>query len=520
MIIVHGVVEIFCFYEMEKDNKKIIINTIVMYARLIITTIIGLLSSRFVLQALGASDFGLYAVVGGVISMLGVINTAMHTTTRRYINVEMGKLDRNMNRIFNISRLLHFGFALFIFIIAETIGMFYIYNYLNVDSGKLSDAIFVFQVSTIAAAISIINVPYQALLQAFEKFTQVAIFDIISYASKLLFVVSLLFVEGNVLRIYAIGMSCLTLFSLLFYNVACKIQWNDIIRYKYYRGIKTYKEILYFNNYVVLGATSYLSRTQGSNILVNYFFGTLVNAAFSIGYTIENFCMMFVSNIGSAATPQIAKNYENNNDRSVFLTEVLNKTSIYLMLLIVVPLSLEMDFVLNLWLKDVPKGATLICQFTLISALVRTLFGGLDKLIQASGKIRWFQVVGSIVEISCLPISFVLFQLGLPSYTVIVVYIIMTVVNAFIGYVMMREILNFDVMSYAKRVLFPATWVIMILLLFAYVYYWLTFESYIWHVVGVLTCFIVTLLTVFFVGLNKCEKQYAMQLLYNKIIKK
>lgn len=505
---------------MEKDNQIIVINTIVMYARLIITTIIGLLSSRFVLQALGASDYGLYSVVGGIITMLSVINIAMHTTTRRYINVEMGKPDGNMNRIFNISRLLHYGFAIFILILAETLGLFYIYNFLNVAPERFTDAIFVFQVSTIAAAISIINIPYQALLQAFEKFTQVAVFDIISSLSKLTFVVCLIYIEGDVLRIYSIGMSCLTLFSLLFYNISCKMQWGEIIRYKYYRGIMTYKEILYFNNYVALGATSYLSRTQGSNILVNYFFGTLVNAAFAIGYTIENFCMMFVGNIGSAATPQIAKNYANNNERSIFLMEVLNKASIYLILLIVVPLSLEMDFVLNLWLKDVPKGATLICQLTLISALVRTLFGGLDKLIQASGKIRWFQVVGSFIEISCLPISFVLFKLGLPAYVVIVVYILMTVVNALVGYVMMRKILNFDVMSYAKHVLFPATWVIMVLLLFSYFYYLLILESYIWHMAGLLTCFIVTLLIVFLVGLNKCEKQHVLQILYNTIINK
>lgn len=486
-----------------------------MYTRLIITTIIGLLTSRFVLQALGASDYGLYSVVGGIITMLGVINIAMHTTTRRYINVEMGKLDGNMNRIFNISRILHYGFAVFILLLAETLGMYYIYNYLNVAPEKFNDAIFVFQVSTIAAAISIINIPYQALLQAFEKFTQVAIFDIISSLSKLVFVVCLIYIEGDALRIYAIGMSCLTLLSLLFYNIACAVQWKDIVRYKFYREFYVYKEILFFNNYVALGATAYLGRTQGSNILVNYFFGTLVNAAFAIGYTIENFCMMFVSNIGAAAAPQIAKNYANNYNRSVFLTEILNKISIYLMLLIVVPLILEMEFVLKLWLKDVPEGTVLICRLTLVSALVRTFFGGLDKLIQASGKIRWFQVVGSIIEISCLPISFILFKFDFPVYIVLVVFISMTGVGALINYLMMYKILNFDIMSYIKHVLWPSVCVIIAIIIYGLFYVKLSIESFSYHMLGIVSVTLFTIMTIYCLGLNFNEK-----LLLNKLVKK
>ena len=502
---------------MEKDNKKILINTIVMYSRLIITTIIGLLTSRYVLQALGQSDFGLYAVVGGIIAMLGVVNTAMHTTTRRYINVEMGKPDGDLTRIFNVSRLLHYGFAVFILLLAETIGMFYIYNYLNVSPEKFTDAVFVFQISTISAAIGIVNIPYQALLQAFEKFTQVALFDVILSVTKLSFVLCILLIDGDVLRIYAIGMSCLTLLELLLYNIACKIQWADIIQYKFYKESKVYKEILYFNNYVALGATAYIGRSQGSNILVNYFFGTLVNAAFAIGYTIENYCMIFIGNVGSAAMPQIAKNYALNNERSVFLTELLNKFSIYLLLIIIVPLSLEMDFVLKIWLNDVPEGTTFICQLTLISALTRTMFGGMDKLIQASGKIRWFQVVGSIMEVSCLLISFVLYKFLFPAYTVIIVFIIMTALGSVVTFSMMKQILHFDIVSYAQHVLLPSLAVVVALSAYAYVYI-IIFkgDSFLFHVSGIVVSFFVTIGIIFLLGLAAHERH----LLYSFAVRK
>ncbi len=502
---------------MQQNNRKIALNTVVMYVRLIITTIIGLLSSRYVLLSLGASDYGLYAVVGGLVSMLNVLCVAMSTTTRRFINVEMGKPDGNMNRIFNISRLLHYGFALFILLLAESIGMLYIYNYLNVAPEKLSDAVFVFHLSTITAAISIVNIPYQALLQAFEKFNQVAIFDVILSLARLLFVISLFIMEGNLLRIYAIGMGGITIIDLLLYNVACKVQWAHIIKYKFYKDRKKYKEILFFNNYVALGASAYMCRTHGSNILVNYFFGTLVNAAFAIGYTVENFCMMFVSNIGSAANPQIAQNYANNNERAVFLTELLNKISIYLMLLIVVPLSLEMDFVLQLWLKDVPEGTVFICQLTLISALVRTMFGGMDKLIQASGKIRWFQIVGSLIEFSIIFISYFLYKIHYPVYTVIVVHIIMTIGSAIITYTMMHKILQFDIVKYVRNVLLPSSCVVMVLSIYAYMYNSFSVESNPFHtIIGLVFTFIVTIAIIILIGLNNYEKQ----LIYNLTIRR
>lgn len=491
---------------MQKDNKKILVNTAIMYGRLIITTVFGLLISRYVLLALGASDYGLYSVVGGLIAMLNILSTAMYTTTRRFINVEMGKKDGNLNRIFNISRLLHIGFALFIFLIAETVGMFYICNYLNVESGKLDDAIFVFQVSTIAAAISIVNVPYQAMLEANEKFSQIALYDIIQSILKLVFVLSLTLFKVDLLRVYAVGVSTLTLISLSFFNVACFVQWKDVVKYKFYKGISQYKEILYFNNYVALGATAYLSRTQASAMLVNYFFGTIVNAAFAIGYAIENYCMMFVSNIGSAAAPQITRNYANNIQRSFHLTAILNKLSVFLMFLVVVPLSLEMDFVLKLWLKEVPDGAHIVCQLTLASALIRVLFGGKDKLMQASGKIKWFQITGCILDLSCIPISFILFKFGFAAHTIITVYIIVTSIHGIWTFYLMKRLLNFDVWAYFK-IVYPRVGLVLVgLISFMIIYSKFNYESVIAHIAGICIAVVFCILCIYILGLNGEEK--------------
>lgn len=491
---------------MDKNNKKIVLNTGVMYVRLIVTTIIGLLTSRYVLLALGASDFGLYAVVGGLISMLNVLSTAMYTTTRRFINVEMGKSDGNLNRIFNISRLLHIGFALFIFVIAETVGLFYIYNYLNVAPERFDDAVFVFHVSTIAAAIGIINVPYQALMEAYEKFNQIAFVDVLRSTVKLVFVYCLMFMGGDCLRVYAVGMALLTLFLLSFYNVACFCQWRDIIKYKFYKASGIYREILVFNNYVAMGATAYIARTEASTMLVNYFFGTLVNAAFAIGYTIESYCMTFVSSIGTAASPQITKNFFGNYERSLQLMETINRYSVYMMLLVFVPISAELEFILRLWLKEVPEGTALVCQLTLISALARVLFGSTNILIQASGKNKWFQIVGSVIQLMCIPIGFVLYRIGFPAITIIVLYIIGTLVDRCAIFYLLHRILSFDILRYVRNVFIPVAFVVLCGFVIVTAYRHIGIESAIWRVFGILSCLSATILIIFSIGLTNRER--------------
>ena len=491
---------------MDKNNKKIVLNTGVMYVRLIVTTIIGLLTSRYVLLALRASDFGLYAVVGGLISMLNVLSTAMYTTTRRFINVEMGKSDGNLNRIFNISRLLHIGFALFIFVIAETVGLFYICNYLNVAPERFDDAVFVFHVSTIAAAIGIINVPYQALMEAYEKFNQIAFVDVLRSTVKLVFVYCLMFMGGDCLRVYAVGMALLTLFLLSFYNAACFCQWREIIRYKFYKASGIYREIFVFNNYVAMGATAYIARTEASTMLVNYFFGTLVNAAFSIGYTIENYCMTFVSSIGTAASPQITKNYFSNYERSLQLMEAINRYSVYMMLLVFVPISAELEFILRLWLKEVPEGTALVCQLTLISALARVLFGSTNILIQASGKNKWFQIVGSSIQLMCIPIAYVLYWMGFSSVTIIVLYIIDVLAERCAIFCLLHHILNFDILRYFRNVFIPVTFVVLCGFVIVIIYRHIGIEYVIWRVFGILSCLTATILMVFSLGLTNRER--------------
>lgn len=437
---------------MHNSNKRIAINTGVIYIRLAIVTIVSLLTTRYVLQILGAANYGLFNVVGSIITMLNCLSAAMYTTTRRFINVEMGKPDGNLNKIFNISLFLHVVFALFILAVCESIGIWYINNYLNVAPEKLSDAHFIFQITTIVSCIGIINVPYQGLMEAFEKFWQLAVVDIINTFLKLFAVLALILYTGNnALKLYATLLSLLTFSSFIQYQYLCYKQWKDIVRLKFYKDKDVYKKILVFNNYTALGAFSNLGRTQGSNILVNFFFGTTVNAGFAIAYQIQHFVQMLTGNLSSASAPQITQNYAQGNIKgAIDLCSRINRYTILLMTATVFTAYIELEFLLKFWLGTVPEGCLILCQWILICALCASFATSLSTFIHATGKIKWFQIIGSIIEVSVLPLGYLFFKWGYPPVTIIIILSAITIIGRINSFILMRFIINFNCWAFIK----------------------------------------------------------------------
>lgn len=502
---------------LSSDNKLIFKNTIIIYARMIIVTLVGLFSSRFVLQALGVSDYGLYNIVAGLIAMLNFISTAMSTTTRRFVNIEMGKPDGNLNKVFNVSLLLHVGFALFILIVAETIGLWYIHNLLNVEAGKEADAMFVFQISTIVACIGIINVPYQSLLEAYERFSSAAIIDVTTTLVKLGLVILLLYYPGNCLRLYAIFMCVISLVSFVLYHFVCKKYWSEVIRFKIYKRCPMYKDILVFNNYTALGAAASIGKSQGGNLLVNYFFGTIVNGAFAIAFQVDACVYMFVNKITLASNPQVAKNYSKGTlNRSNRIMEKNSKYSILIMTIFYFTAIVDLDFVLDIWLDKVPEGAGLLCFLTLTDALVRSFSEGTNGYVQASGKIKWFQIVGSALSLLTLPISFVLFKLGYDAFTLLICYVIVDIVGRILSLIMMHKILDFNVRKYLKNSYLMPLICISVLTIIILLMQLIPAQSIIQHLGIIFLTGVASLICVYVIGLDKEEKSLILNVIKRK----
>ena len=292
------------------SNKRIAFNSVILFVRLCFVSIISLVSARLVLQVLGASDYGLYNVVGGVVTLLNVLNTAMVTTTYRYIAFELGKGELgNTNKIFNSSFTIHLLFGLLILIFGLFIGDWYVDNCLNVVSENLNDAHFVLRISVITTVLSTILVPYQGLLVAYEKFYVSAIVDIVTQSIRMVAVFSLLYVEGDKLRIYTLIMMGYAVLSSTMYLIYCYKYYNSTCRLYLNKDLKLYREMFSFTGWILFGACSFVGKTQGSAMIINYYFGTFVNAAFAVAIQVENFIQMFAKMLSQSAVPQITKSF-------------------------------------------------------------------------------------------------------------------------------------------------------------------------------------------------------------------
>lgn len=428
------------------DNKNILKNSGILYVRLLIITVVGLFSSRVVLRSLGASDFGLYNVVGGIVVMINLLNTAMVSTSFRYIAFEMGRGDTDgVNRVFNVSVIVHGCLAIAVVLLAETVGIFYIHHFLNVPSDRLGDAVFVFRLSVVATVFSILSVPYQGLVTAQEQFTYRSIVEVVSALLRLATAVALLYWGGDRLRLYAVLTALVIILAALMYLVYCRRNYASIVAWKFQRDAGKYKEMIGFAWWVMLGAAACIGKVQGAALIINVFFGTVLNAAFGIANQVNQLILTFTQNLGQAAIPQITKSYSSGNtDRSMQLVCYMTKYSFFLMLLPALPILLETRFLLHLWLGEVPEYTAVFCQLMICGALIDCLSAAIPAAIHATGNIKNFQIAQSAVSLVSLPIAWGAFMLGYPPYSILVVYLVTSTINAIVSLVLLRVSVHFD----------------------------------------------------------------------------
>jgi len=501
----------------QEANRRIARNTVINYVQLFITMLVGLITSRIVLQALGVSDYGLYNVVGGLLGMFTFISSSLGIATTRFINFEMGKPEGDLNRIFNICLVLHIVFALLILLLAETVGLWYINNYLKVAPGREADAMFVYQITTAVACIGIINVPYQGLLNAYEKFGHIAAINIVNVLLKLGMVVLLLYISGNLLRIYAIMMSVGTLVSFIAYHWICIHYWPDVIRHRFVRHDSAYREILAFNNYNILNSASLMAKNTGSNLLINFFFGTVVNGAFGIAVTVQTYVNSLIVNIDAAAAPQITQNYSSGNlERCTSIVNKINRYSILVMEVACATLFVELDGVLDIWLKDVPEGELLFCQLILAMLLVSSTSVGLTQYINASGKIKWFRIINSIIFLMCIPAGYFAFKAGLQAYWIIIIFIIADVLWRTVQLILMHRKLGFDVPRSLKEV-YPRVIAVLLVLIVWVLLYRAASPAGLWRVFGFLLTGLVSAAAAVFIGLDAQERRQGVSLVSEKL---
>ncbi len=488
-------------------NKRIAYNSVILFVRFCISTLIGLFASRFVLQALGASDFGLYNVIGGIVALLNVINATMVATTYRFIATELGKKEYGeANKVFNVSFCIHAVFSLLVLVLGLLVGLLYVNNILNIDEAKLGDARFVLIVSIITTSISTLAIPFNGLMVAYEKFTLTSIIDVITQLLRLGAIIFLLYSEGNHLRIYSLIMMIYILGQSICYVIYTLRHYYLIVKFKFYNQKRLYKEMLSFSVWMLYSSIANIGKAQGSTMILNFFFGTVLNASYAIGCQIANYIQVFANSLSSVAIPQITKSFSSGNiDRSMTLTCYISKYSFILMSLIAFPAFMDMDWLLSMWLKDVPDGASVFCRLIVLETLLGCLGAGIAGLVQAQGNIKVFQIVVYSLLFLGLPLSYYLYKIGYGVYTISIIYCVVSLLSSLLKLFMLKVYYKLNVGKFL-RIAYLRIALIMMPMLFAYFTLKPFGTSTSSHLINLLVVEVILLISVLVLGLDQTER--------------
>lgn len=497
------------------ENKIIAKNSIILYFRLLITTVIGLYASRIILLELGIENFGLYSIVGGIVAMMNLMNTSMIATSNRYIAVEIGiKQKDNLNKVFNTLLVIHLFFSILLLIIVEFAGVWYVKNYLNVDVTKISDALFVLHISAISAVIGTVIIPFQGLITAHEKFNVRAAIEIISSILNLGVVLLLVFQTGNKLRTYAMYILIVQLIIAMMYYIYCKYKYSKLIKWKINKNKDDYISISKFFSWQLIYVVGSVGSIQGGAIIINLFFGTLLNAAFGVASKVNEFVFSFVRNMNQAAIPQIMKNYSGGNqERSLNLIYKLSKLTFFIMLIPATPIILSIDSILLFWLKEVPKYTSIFIILRIIHGLICCLESGFDATIDATGKIRKTKMIFSILFLSTLPVVYLLFKLGFPPFTITMIYIGAELLFLWTQTKILSTLTDFKMSKYLVETILP----VFLVTIFLIPQYFLhnLFGVGLINIISIsLISVFLTLITIFYIGLNNEERLIILSYMY------
>jgi O-antigen/teichoic acid export membrane protein len=496
------------------ENNKIAKNSLFLNIKLIITTLIGLFSTKVILNEIGANDFGLYSLLAGLVFFIAVLNSAMLATTYRFISVEVGK-DNNgeINKIFNRSLIIHFCISLLFVLLSETIGIWYINNYLNVNSKSLNVIYYIFQTSVIATFFSIVSVPYQGLIIAKEKFLIKVTIELISDLIKLGLVFYLVFYTGDKLIMFANLMMIVVLIQALLSVLYCLFREKDNIKWKFDKLSHNYKEMLSFTGWIFLGTISHLGVRQGSAILINLFFGTTLNAAYGLSTQVYNYIQLFVSNVSQAAIPQIMKSQSiGDGNRSLILAYSISKYSFLVMLIISVPILLSVKDIFFIWLHNVPNNTVEFTVLLILNGLIGVLGSSFNAIIQATGKIKSTQIWYSISMLFVIPLTFISYKLGMPVISIGYITIFSSLVFLFIQMSILEKSTSFNSSLFYLRTIKP----VIIVVFFALPQYYIRhkFGHGIMDIIffSILSVSLM-LLIIYFFGLTKNERNFLNNLL-------
>lgn len=502
------------------NNKRIAKNTLLLYFRMLLMMFVTLFTSREVLDKLGVTDYGIYNVVGGVVAMLGFLNSSMSNAVQRYLSFEIGKNNEaGVNRIFNVSLFAHAGIAVFVFIVMEIVGVWYLNTHMNIPAERMDAANWVLQCSIFTTLFTIVQVPYNAIIISKEQMGIYAYISILEVVLKLLVVYMLAIGNFDKLKLYSVLIMVVTIGIVMIYRFYCTRKYKEA-KFKLIKDWNLLKQIVGFASWNMLGELAWVFTGQGVNIILNSFFGPVVNAARGLAEQVNGAVNRFVANFQTAVNPQLIKNYA-SDQLGEMKTLLFRSTrfSYYLLLALSLPIILKMDFILHLWLKEVPDYTVGFCQLVLVSSLVSTLSNLLAQVARAYGKIRNYQIIVSIFLFLNFPLSYIVLKFGCSPLSSMFVNIGVNTMLLFVRLRLTNRIIQMTYGSFIRNVLLPVIIVTAVALVIPLIIYFMLDNSIISFIIVCLVSFVSVGVSTYALGMNANERLYILAAI-SKIITK
>lgn len=497
------------------SNKRIAKNTIFLSVRMVIVLFISFYTTRVVLQILGVVDYGVYNVVCGFVSMFTFLKTSMSNGIQRFFNYEFGKNgEEGSNKVYCTSIYIQIILALIVLILVESIGLWYLNYKMVIPENRLVAAHWIFQFAILTFVIEIMQAPFVAAVTAHERFNFYAVVSVLDAILKLVLVLILKFVLVDKLIVYGFLMSVISFINIVLYFYYCKKNFKEIVFHRAFDS-KLFKKMLGFSGWNMFGSLSGVMKEQGINLVLNLFFGPVVNAARGVALQVNSGIQGFVGNILTPVRPQVVQSYAQGDiHRTMKLTYTISKLGSCFFLMMALPASVEIDYVLKLWLgNNIPNYTNIFTILILANTIINILNGAISTIVHATGFMKDYQLWGSLIGISSVPIASILLKMfSLPEIALITVLICSTI-GHLVSLFIVRKLVQMPINDYFKKVVLPIMYVFVVTMLIVFPIRFFLSEGLIRLMIVILWSVLTVFISLFYLGMNREERHFLINML-------
>lgn len=502
------------------NNRRIAKNTMLLYFRMLLIMGVSLFTVRIVLNTLGEVDYGLYNVVGGLVIMFSFLSNTMAGASQRFFAFELGCNNiTQLKRLFSMTMTIYLMITIVILILAETVGLWFLNTQMTIPPNRIVTVNWVYQFTILSFFMTMLTIPYNSVIIAREQMNVYAYVSILEAFLKMSVAYLLVLFSFDKLKLYSILMFLVTGLITFIYRSYCKRQFEEC-NYKFYWNKSLFNELIGFSGWNLFGALASLFNNQGMNILLNIFFGPVVNAARAIAYQIYNAINQFGTNFYTAVRPQITKYYALGETKQMInLVFKSSKLSYFLLFILSMPILLEPGFILTAWLKQVPDYVILFTRLVIIEALINTLSYPFRTAAQATGRIKIYQSVVGGVMLLALPSAYLLLKSGAVPQSIFYIAIASAIICQILRILLVRNMIQLSATKYIKQVIFP----ILFISIFSYIApLTILFQldsGFKRFLIVVLTGLLSSSIIIFYIGLTRSERSY-IKLNIHQVIEK